>query len=112
MTPEIIFTPTARDTLLSSITFILQKWGEKPADKVAERVWCVLEVITRKPYFFKVRQQNNVRCAIITTHISVFYRVRHNSIEVLLFTDDRHDAGFKTRFSMLLGQAFGELVGS
>ena len=98
MSPEIVLTPTAKDTLLSSITFIRQKWGGKPAEKVAERVWCVLDVITRKPYFFKVRQQNNVRRALITTHISVFYRVHQNCIEVLFFIDDRMEMGVEAQY--------------
>lgn len=88
---EIIFTPNARDTLLSTVSFIRQKWGDKSAEKFIEKAYKVLETISSLPYMFKSYQGNDVRKGLITKQTSVIYRVLHDRIEILFFWDNRQD---------------------
>ena len=91
MTLEIILTPHAKDTLISIVSFIQQKWGNKSAEKFIERTYKTLETVAQQPYIFKVYQVNNVRKGLITKHTSVVYRVLNDRIEVLFFWDNRQD---------------------
>jgi len=88
---EIVLTPHAKDTLISIISFIQLKWGDKSAAKFVERTYKVLDTIAQQPYIFKVYQVNNVRKGLITKHTSVIYRVLDDRIEVLFFWDNRQE---------------------
>jgi plasmid stabilization system protein ParE len=88
---EIVLTPRAKETLISIVSFIQLKWGNKSAEKFVERTYRVLDTVAQQPYIFKVYQVNNVRKGLITKHTSVIYRVLDDRLEVLFFWDNRQD---------------------
>jgi plasmid stabilization system protein ParE len=87
----IILTPKAKDTFLSIILFIREKWGSSSAEKFVERTYRVLDTIAQQPYIFKAYQEKDVRKGLITKHTSVVYRVVNDRIEVLFFWDNRQE---------------------
>ena len=91
MSLEIILTPNAKDTLLSIVSFIQLKWGDRSAEKFIEKTYKVLDTISQQPYLFKAYEEKNVRKALITKQTSVVYRVLHDRIEVLFFWDNRQE---------------------
>ena len=91
MSLEIILTPNAKDTLLSIVSFIRLKWGNRSAEKFIEKTYKVLDTISQQPYLFKAYEEKNVRKGLITKQTSVVYRVLHDRIEVLFFWDNRQE---------------------
>ena len=45
MSLEIILTPRAKETLLATVLFIQQKWGNKSAEKFIEKTYAVLDTV-------------------------------------------------------------------
>jgi len=88
---EIILTPNGKETLLATVLFIKNKWGDKTAEKFVENTYRVLDTIAQQPYLFKAYQGNDVRKGLINKHTSVVYRVLQNRIEVLFFWDNRQE---------------------
>jgi plasmid stabilization system protein ParE len=91
MNSEIIFTPRARDTFLSIISFIQSEWGDRSAEKFVEKTYKTLNTVASQPYLFKEYHGNDVRIGLITRQTSVVYRIRHDRIEVLFFWDNRQE---------------------
>lgn len=88
---EIVLTPKAKDTLLSTVSFIQLKWGDRSAEKFVEKAYGVLDTIAQQPYIFKAYRETNVRKGIITKQTSVVYRILQDRIEVLFFWDNRQE---------------------
>jgi plasmid stabilization system protein ParE len=91
MNLEIVLTPKAKDTLLSTVSFIQLTWGNRSAEKFVEKVYSVLDTIAKQPYIFKAYRETNVRKGIITKQTSVVYRILWDRIEVLFFWDNRQE---------------------
>jgi plasmid stabilization system protein ParE len=91
MSLEIIFTPKAKDSFLSTILLIQSNWGERSAEKFVDKTYKTLNAISKQPYLFKAYQENDVRIGLITRQTSVVYRVLHDRIEVLFFWDNRQE---------------------
>ncbi|MBS1532218.1 MAG: type II toxin-antitoxin system RelE/ParE family toxin [Bacteroidetes bacterium] len=96
MSLEIIFTPKAKDSFLSTITFIQSNWGDQPAERFVDKTYKLLNLIVKQPYMFKAYQGNDVRIGLITRQTSVVYRVLNDHIEVLFFWDNRQEPAIET----------------
>ena len=96
MSLEIVLTPNANDTLLSIISFIQIKWGDRAAERFVEKAYKTLDAISRQPYLFKAYQETSVRKGLITKQPSVVYRVLNDHIEVLFFWDNRQEPIMKS----------------
>ena len=88
---EIVLTPKAKDTLLSIVSFVQKKWGNRSAEKFIEKTYQVLDTIAQQPYLFKAYLETDVRMGLITKQTSVVYRILHDRIEVLFFWDNRQE---------------------
>jgi plasmid stabilization system protein ParE len=91
MSLEIVFTPKAKDTFISIVSFIQQKWGNRSSEKFIEKTYKILDTISQQPYLFKAYQENDVRKGLITNQTSVVYRIQHDRVEILFFWDNRQD---------------------
>jgi plasmid stabilization system protein ParE len=49
---ELILTPKAKETLLSIVSFIQFKWGDKSAEKFVEKTYKILDNITQTTLCF------------------------------------------------------------
>jgi len=92
MALEIVFSDDGLETLLSTTSFIENKWGTKQAYKFLERVNKILFLASLNPYMYKAFiLSDNIRVGLISKQTSFFYRIQENEIIILFFWDNRED---------------------
>ncbi len=74
-------------------TFLLSEWGQTSADKFMDEVDRILVLISKPPKMFKRSLKlNNVRIGNLIPYNTLIYRVGKQTIELILFWDNRQDA--------------------
>jgi len=95
MASKIVFSDDAIETLISTASFIENKWGEKHVYKFLDRVDKILSLAAENPLMYKpFMLSNNTRVALVSKQTSVIYRIHENEILILFFWDNRQDSIF------------------
>lgn len=95
MALEIIFSEDAIETLISTTSFIENRWGARQVDNFLEKVFKILILASENPYMYKAFMlSNNTRVALISKQTSFIYRIQENEIIILFFWDNRQDSIF------------------
>lgn len=79
---EIRFSPEALNILKSIIN---NSWNISSAKSFINCVYNTIESLETNPNIFPEIQFSNIRKATVTKQVSMLYRVREDSIEILLF---------------------------
>ncbi|QXV66957.1 type II toxin-antitoxin system RelE/ParE family toxin [Mucilaginibacter sp. 21P] len=89
---QILYTDTAKQTLLSTYDFIKNQFGEKSAKLFADKADKTIKLLAEYPLMFKASDLGpNVRVGMITKQCSLFYRVTETEIHLLFFWDNRQE---------------------
>ena len=76
------------------ICFMDQAYLPQVGDQFAQAVEDNIRRIAEHPRMFqKIRRDSDTRRCVLQEHHALFYRVRKNSVELLLFVDLRQDPG-------------------
>ncbi len=91
---KISWTPTARKTYFNILDYLDQAWTKREVLNFVDEVEKVLSQIKENPDMFEAsRKKKNIRKGYITSHNSLYYRVkpRNKELELLTFWDNRQD---------------------
>jgi len=89
---EIVWTPTATQQLKEIVIFWNRHNNSNTfSKKLLKTVNKTLKTISSFPFLFRKTDFIGVRVAFIFGNFSIFYRIKDNTIEVLLFWDNRKD---------------------
>ena len=95
MALKIVFSEDALETLISTTSFIENRWGAGQVDKFLKRLFKVLALASENPYMYKAfMHSNDTRVALISKQTSFIYRIREDEILILFFWDNRQDSIF------------------
>lgn len=86
---NIRWTVKSADTFDDIIDFIRLTWNEKIVEKFVKETFSFLEMISKHPTLFKSIDDIQIRKGLINKHISVFYQINENEIDLLYFWDNR-----------------------
>ncbi len=94
--PEIYCTPKAKETFQAVYYFILQKFGQKSAEKFIIKAEETIALIALHPFMFKASTlDDHVPIGLITKQCSLFSLISEKTIHLLYFWDNRQDPLFK-----------------
>ena len=85
------WSPTARRTYFQTIDYLVEKWTEKEAEAFILRVEKVLGYIQENPYLYPYSRTGNTFKCVVVKQVSLFYRLRNEQVELLVFWDNRQD---------------------
>ena len=89
-TYEIIWSTEAKNNLNSIVEYLEAKWTIKEISKFLSLLNHTLELLSQKPLLFQNSKKfKNIRKAVITSQISLFYKVNKNSIMIVSLFDNR-----------------------
>ncbi|GAB2974100.1 hypothetical protein GCM10027049_05380 [Mucilaginibacter puniceus] len=89
---NVVFTDEADDTFDSIGNQSLDRWGELERFKFRERVYEIVDKISKSPLIFQeVKGSTNIRKAVIHKNCSLFYSIKDTRIEILFFLDNRQE---------------------
>ncbi len=87
----IIWSPKARITYFQILDYLEQNWSPKEILNFTSRTEKVLELISTHPKLFHYSRSKDIFKCVLNRQISLFYRIRGENIELLLFWDARQD---------------------
>lgn len=84
------WSPEAKDQLESTLNYLLENWNEQVLINLSNRLEKCITIILNYPnaFPFSDRRKGFHKC-VVSKHISLFYRVHQNKIEILSLFDNR-----------------------
>ena len=88
---RVIWTPTARKSLLRTADFLNELWNEDVADDFLNQLDFRIKQIQENPELASSFRVSEIRQLIIHKTVSLFYRNTPEYIKLLLIWDNRQD---------------------
>ncbi len=74
------------------ISYLVDEWGEKSAKQFIGRVFDFLEILSEFPEIGSVEnKEKNIRGFTIVKQVNIYYRIKGDSIILILFFDTRQN---------------------
>jgi plasmid stabilization system protein ParE len=74
------------------VLYLSEEWGEKSAVRFVKSVFDFLEILSEYPKIGSVENKvKNIRGFTIVKHVNVYYRIKGDSIMLILFFDNRQN---------------------
>ncbi|MBE7178581.1 MAG: type II toxin-antitoxin system RelE/ParE family toxin [Mucilaginibacter polytrichastri] len=92
MSLQVVYTPSAKGTLLAVYNFIHERYGQTIADEFINKAEHTISLIREQPYIFRVSLiATDVRVAFISKQTSLFYQIKEDTLILLFFWDNRQE---------------------
>lgn len=88
---EIIWSPIASFTYIDILEYLQENWPEKVLVDFIHRTEEVLKFISLNPKLYTYSNELDAYKSVIVKQVSLFYRIRANQAELLMFWDNRQD---------------------
>jgi hypothetical protein len=86
MAYKIIYSNLAIETLNANVVYLKNRWPKRSLTKFVGNVNKTIELIKQNPEFFPIwKDEKNKRKALVFKQITMFYNIKKNTIEILLF---------------------------
>ena len=90
-TYTVIWSPTARLSYYKVIEYLIEKWTFNELEAFIDRTEEVITHICNNPLLYPYSVKGNAHKCVVVKQISLFYIVRDDIIELLVFWDNRQD---------------------
>ena len=88
---EIIWSPQAKRDYWQNIDYLEAKWSFQVTLNFIDNVDDTIKLLIKKNIQFIETNYRNVNKVVITKHISLYYKINPNSIELLRFWNNYQD---------------------
>lgn len=85
------WSPEAERTYKIILEYLLERWTERELDNFIDRTDTVINFIIQNPKQYIYSKKMRVYRAVLTKQVSLYYRLEQQTIELLLFWDNRKD---------------------
>ena len=87
----VIWSPSARITYYQILEYLLEKWTAKELEAFIDRTEEVINHICLNPLLYSYSTESDTHKCVLVKQVSLFYRVKTNAVELLVFWDNRQD---------------------
>ena len=92
MAKSIIWSPKAEETFDGITDDLLESWSEKGVRRFVQETFETIDRVAIFPHSSpSFKSDPNIRRAIVNKHVSLFYRVQEEKIELITFWSNRQD---------------------
>jgi len=88
---SVIWSPTARFTYYNILEYLTENWTIKEIERFTDRTEEVINHICNNHLLYPYSMESDTYKCVVLKQVSLFYRVKTNSIELLVFWDNRQD---------------------
>ncbi len=86
---KVNWTPHALNELQRTIEYLEQNFTQKEIIKLVQKIESITELITHHPNLFPRSDRANIHRVVILKYNSLYYRVKHDHIEIISFFSNR-----------------------
>ena len=92
MALKIVWSKRASFKFDQIISYLIDEWGEKSAKQFIGRVFDFLEIFSEFPEIGSVEnKEKNIRGFTIVKQVNIYYRIKGDTIILILFFDNRQN---------------------
>jgi plasmid stabilization system protein ParE len=88
---SIIWSLTAKFTYNQILEYLFENWTVKELEAFIDRTEEVINHIIGNPLLYPFSLQGNTHKCVVVKQVSLFYRIKGNTVELLVFWDNRQD---------------------
>jgi len=88
---NIIWSPEAEITYLTILEYLEENWTIKEMESFINRSDQVIEHISQYPNHYPYSKESDSYKCVFISQVSLFYRLKEQQIELLIFWDNRQD---------------------
>jgi len=85
----VIWSPTATLSYYQILEYLNEKWTIKEAEAFINRTEEVVNHISNNPLLYPYSKESDMHKCVLVKQVSLFYRVKTASVELLVFWDNR-----------------------
>lgn len=89
---EIIWSPIAKTSYIEILNFLDEHWTIKEIESFIGRTERLLKLISQNPNLFQYSAESDTYRCVVVPQVSLFYRLKLEKIELLVFWDNRKDS--------------------
>ena len=93
-TYKVIWSPKARITYYDILKYLIENWTFKELETFIDRTEEVISHIHNNPLLYPYSIESDTHKCVVVKQVSLFYRVKTDVIELLVFWDNRQDPIF------------------
>jgi plasmid stabilization system protein ParE len=86
---KIVWSKHANYTFYNTRNYLLHYWNYQIAQKFADEVLHVIELISKNPHLGKFRFDLECNEILISKNISMYYKINHDFVHLIEFYDNR-----------------------
>ncbi len=92
MNLPIVWTPEAESTFQAQLDYLEAHWPEVTLRKFIDRVFEVIGQLGEHPEMYQVyRADDRIHCGVINPYVALYYKIKEEQIDLLLFWPNRQD---------------------
>jgi plasmid stabilization system protein ParE len=88
---SIIWSPTAKISYYKILEYLNDNWTIKELEAFVKRTEEVIDHIYKNPLLYPYSKESDTHKCVVVKQVSLFYRIKNNGIELLVFWDTRQD---------------------
>ena len=88
---SIIWSPRARITYFQILEYLDSNWTKKEVGFFVNRANEVKKHLIKNPLLYAGSVKANIHRCVVVKQVSLFYRVKDNNVEFIVFWDNRQD---------------------
>jgi hypothetical protein len=85
----IIWSPVAEITYYQVLEYLDENWTFRELEAFMKRTDEVIGHIRNNPLLYPCSKESNTHKCVVVKQVSLFYRIKPNAIELLMFWDNR-----------------------
>jgi len=90
-TYQVIWSPKSRITYYGILEYLTENWTLNELEAFIDRTEEVISHICDNPLLYPYSGNSDIHKCVVVKQISLFYRVKTDDIELLVFWDNRQD---------------------
>lgn len=95
MSLTVIWSPLSEEDVEEQLIYLENKWGSKSAITFLERIEESLSVVCKNlRTYLEIDQERHIHKFVLNKHITLYYQVAKESINLITFWNTRKDANF------------------
>ena len=92
MALKIVWSKKASFKFDQIISYLIDEWGEKSAKQFISKVFDFLEILSEFPEIGSLEnKEKNIRGFTIVRQVNIYYRIKGDTIILILFFDNRQN---------------------
>lgn len=92
MSYPVAWSPRSKITYYNILSYLEEKWTNKEINAFIGRTEEVIEFVKANPFLYAYSKESDTYKSVLTKQITLFYRVKGDGVELLIFWDTRQDS--------------------